>query len=400
MNIRNTFNKHTAGTDVNRIPDIEIIDLDLDENIDSTPMEDSNSSTMNELPEYEEQETENTVSETESSEDDLWEETDTSKKGIRAFLNIHVLLLVVFLVFVSCIIFRFSNWGERIDISQIGIDDSDGYLDVLDQILPLVDSEGNRIDTGKVDTIVAFGNAPFSDNRGSEDNLANMIADATGATVYNCSVSGSYLAAQWPFFDANQAPMDAYCFYWLVTLGTSGANSNYYESALNVLGDDAPPEAREVYDMLTTLDFSTVDVVTVMYDASDYLMGHAMYDDSNATNIEQFTGNLEAGIELLQATYPNIRIIVMSPTYAYAVDENGDYVSSDMYVYGDRDVLSTYVIKEYASCASRSVSFIDHLYGTITEANAKDYLIDNIHLNTEGRKLVAKRFVDALTRYN
>ena len=137
-----------------------------------------------------------------------------------------------------------------------------------------------------------------------------------------------------------------------------------------------------------------------MYDASDYLAGHEMYSDQNSTDIMQFTGNMEAGIELLQSTYPHIRIIVMSPTYAFAVNEQGEYVSSDMYTYGEQDVLSTYVIRQYASAATRSVSFVDNLYGTITEDNASEYLTDNLHLNVAGRRLVAERFEYALNYYN
>ena len=164
------------------------------------------------------------------------------------------------------------------------------------------------------------------------------------------------------------------------------------------LGESAPPEAMEVYNTLTSIDLSTVDVVAVMYDGSDYLAGHAMYNDGNATDITQFTGNTEAGIELLQYCYPNIRIIIMSPTYAFGLDENGNYVSSDIQRYG-WDVLSTYVIKQYASCASRMVTFVDNLYGTINEDNAEDYLTDHLHLNQEGRKKVAERFVYALNYF-
>lgn len=355
----------------NHIPDIEIIDLEI----------------QNRIPE------------------EVCDEKKSGNKAgsgkFRSFLNMHTFLLFVFVVFVICIVTKFKNWGIRIDISNIQHDNSGTYLDVLDYIIPLSDAEGNRLETGKADTIVVFGNGPFADDRDSEDNLANLIEKATGATVYNCSVSNSYLASEMPSFDAGTYPMDAYTFYWLSCLATlDQVNANYYSQAAEALGENIPPEAGEVYDTLTSLDFNDVDVIAIMYDASDYLLGHAMYDDMNHTNIQQFTGNLEAGIELFQTYYPHIRIIVMSPTYAYAVNENGDYVSSDMYVYGDRDVLSTYVIKQRDSCAYRNVSFIDNLYGTITEDNAQDYLIDNIRLNTEGRKLVAQRFIDALNKYN
>lgn len=321
------------------------------------------------------------------------------KTGLRRFLNLHVFLIVTFITLVIVAYFKFSNWGEQINLSDLPDDYSVVNPDVLDQFLPLVDSEGKIIPTGNPDTIVAFGNAPFADHRGTNNNLANMIAEATGATVYNCSISGSYLAAQSPHFDSQAAPMDIYTFYWLVCLATlDGANSAYFEHAAEVLGENTPPEAQEVYDILTTLDFNTVDVVTVMYDASDYLMGHGMYSDTNPTDIQQFTGNLEAGIELLKNTYPHIRIIVMSPTYAYALDEEGNYISSDMYVYGDMDVLSTYSIRQCMSCLSQGVSFVDHLYGSIHEDNASEYLTDHLHLNQKARELITQRFVDALTR--
>jgi len=374
MKTNNPSNQPTASN--NHIPEVNIIDLEHDGNT-----------------------TECEQIEAVSSHNTSKGKKSVKKTGFHRFLNLHVLLLVTFLLFVGLLYAKFSNWGEQINQSDLTEDYSHINPDLLDQFLPLVDSEGRVVPTGNPDTIVAFGNAPFSDHRGTEDNLANMIAEATGATVYNCSVSNSYLACQSPFFNPQVAPMDIYSFYWLIRLATlDGTNSAYFEQAAEALGDNIPPEAQEVFDTLTALDFNTVDVVTIMYDASDYLMGHGMYSDENPTDIQQFTGNLEAGIELLQKTYPHIRIIVMSPTYAYALDEEGNYISSDMYVYGDMDVLSTYSIRQCMSCLSRSVTFVDHLYGTVNEDNATEYLIDHVHLNQKARELITQRFMAALTR--
>ncbi|MBQ2802483.1 MAG: hypothetical protein IJF07_01135 [Lachnospiraceae bacterium] len=364
----------------NHIPDIEIIDLEDNGSPDKDTTFDKGSfsrkTANNELQEV------------------------PSKTGFQKFLNIHVLFFLVVIILLILIVSRLSNWGVRVDQEDIFKDGLGTYEDNFDEVLPLMDENGMPIFTDEVSTIVAFGNAPFADDRDSEDNLANMIAELTGATVYNCSVSGSYLAAQDSFYDSDDDPMDAFCFYWLATLATGGPIDFFYPNAEKEMGANYPAEADEVVNTLTTLDFNTVDVITIMYDATDYLMGNPMYSDENETDTTQFTGNLEAGIELLQATYPHIRIIVMSPTYAYAVDTEGNYVSSDMYTYGEQDVLSTYVIKEYASCLSRSVSFVDHLYGTITEANASEYLTDNLHLNVEGRRLVAERFEYFLNYYS
>ena len=324
--------------------------------------------------------------------------------GKRHFrINMHIVLLIVCVAVVLGIAYRIMNFGVFVDLDEIFKDGQGTYEDTLDEFFPLMDSSGQILDTNKDEelTIVAFGNAPFAEDRDSEDNLANMIAEMTGATVYNCSISGSYLASESPNISTSDFPMDVYTFYWLSILATGNHIMHVYEGAEAVLGEDTPPEAAEVLNTLTTLDFNTVDVVVILYDATDYLMGHEMYNDQNPTDIQQFTGNLEAGIEAFQSVYPHIRIIVLSPPYAFSdqLDEKGNYISSDIARYG-QDVLSTYVIKQYSSCAERGVTFVDNLYGTITEDNADEYLIDNLHLNAAGRKKIAERFVYALQYFD
>lgn len=324
-------------------------------------------------------------------------------RRILSRINIHVVLLAVFLLFIVGLVYKVMNYGVKVDLGEIFKDGPGTYEDKYDTILPLFDAEGNPVykHYGEGSTILAFGNAPFADDRESEDNLANMIRNMTGADVYNCSVSGSYLAAESDSLDATAHPTDVFNFYWLCSLATGyhGSTAEEYLKGLEVLGDGAPPEAMDVYNTLTSIDLNNVDVVVAMYDGSDYLAGHEMYNDANATDITQFTGNMEAGIELLNYCYPNLRIIILSPTYAYGLEENGDYISSDIKRYG-QDVLSTYVLKQYGSCSDRMVTFVDNLYGTVNEDQAPDYLTDHLHLNLDGRKKVAERFVHALNYYS
>jgi hypothetical protein len=320
--------------------------------------------------------------------------TDMKKNKISRFINMHTVFILAIIIFVAAIVIKFKNWGVHVDQEELFKDGQGEYDNTLDQILPLMDASGRAI-YSDISSIVFFGNAPFADDRGSDDNIVSMVEKATGYTVYNCSISGSYLSSRLYAYDDDVSPIDAYSFYWLATLMTSGVNTYYNIAATNALGDETPAEAAEVYALLTTVDFSTVDAAVIMYDASDYLDGRNMYNDDNPTDITCFTGNLEAGIELIKETYPNMRIIVMSPTYAYAVVD-GQYVSSDKYTFGEMDVLSTYAIKECASSSEQGVTFVDNLYGTITEDNADKYLIDNLHLNVEGRKLVADRLIYAL----
>lgn len=365
-----------------KIPDIQIIDLESDENeeleelIDGTDMD--------------------------GTEEES-EEQEAEPKRIRFNIHtaMHLVLLTVVVAVLGITAYRIMHWGQFISQEEIFKDGEGTYSDTLDLFVPVLDEAGNIIlpAADAETTILVLGNSPFSDDRDSADSLANMITERTGASVINCSVSGSYMAAQRPYLSPEEVPMDAYTPYWLCTLTCSEDAKENFAAVADVLGDSAPPEAEEVYNTLTTLDMSSVDVIAIMYDAADYLLGHQMYSDQDSADIEQFTGNMEATIELIRNNFPHIRIIVMSPTYAFGIDENGEYISSDIQTYGQH-FLSTYVIKQFQSCNTRGVTFVDNLYGTITEDNAEEYLTDNIHLNVEGRKLVADRFVQALEYFS
>ena len=396
---RNDSNHNIHTSPVTGMPDIEIVDLENETMQDTDSGKSAHKSNKKQTSDVSPKADEYDDFSEEYEEEDYPEEDETpAPAGIRRFLNVHVFFALVMIIVIGLVAYRFTHWGQRVSQSDIFKDGQGSYDDSWDSILPLTDENGQMVITD-ASNIVLFGNAPFADDRDSSDSLANLIAKETGANVYNCSISGSYLAAQELNFDPTVAAMDAYCLYWLVSLATGAPIDNYYVQAAEQLGDKTPADAEEVINTLKTLDFNTIDTVAIMYDATDYLLGNPMYNDDNPTDPTQFTGNLEASLDVLQSLYPQIRIIVMSPTYAYAVDENGDYVSSDMYIYNNRDVLSTYVIKECYSANLHSVSFMDNLYGSITEDNAKEYLNDNLHLNVKGRKLIAKRFEYFLNYY-
>ena len=395
---RNDSNHNIHTSPVNGMPDIEIVDLENETMQDTDSGKSAHKSNKKQTSDVSPKADEYDDFSEEYEEDYPEEDEAPAPAGIRRFLNVHVFFALAMIIVIGLVAYRFTHWGQRVSQSDIFKDGQGSYDDSWDSILPLTDENGQMVITD-ASNIVLFGNAPFADDRDSSDSLANLIAKETGANVYNCSISGSYLAAQELNFDPTVAAMDAYCLYWLVNLATGAPIDNYYVQAAEQLGDKTPADAEEVINTLKTLDFNTIDTVAIMYDATDYLLGNPMYNDDNPTDPTQFTGNLEASLDVLQSLYPQIRIIVMSPTYAYAVDENGDYVSSDMYIYNNRDVLSTYVIKECYSANVHSVSFMDNLYGSITEDTAKEYLTDNLHLNVKGRKLIAKRFEYFLNYY-
>ncbi len=364
------------------ISDIEIIDLDQIPNIPSTEASPSDS--------------------VESSDDrkpDAPDDTASQRNfGFLSRINWHIVFALVLVLCIGLVLLRLSNWGTRVPSffdPDADFDDSDS-IDVLDNMVNVPADQ--RQDTDGVRTVVVLGNSPFADEHDSADGVVNLVSQMTDAVIYNCSVADSHLAAANETFLPDQDPMDAFNLYWMTTLITL-QNTSIYESAFDAMGDAVPADARYAYDTLSTLDFQTVDALVIMYDATDYLEERPLYNDQNTTDIQTFAGNMEASLDLLCSTFPHIRIIVMSPTYAYYVEENGEYISSDIHKSTGYS-LSTYAGNLERIAYAHSVSYLDNIYGTVNEDNADQYLTDHLHLNAAGRRKLAERFVYALEYFD
>lgn len=376
------------------IPDIEIIDLDEVRTGDGA---DTNNDGTDDDSKGDGADIDN-----DGTDDDADTQEPPHKKKLP--INIHIVLLAVVVLTFCYIFYKYINFGQIVDLDENPAGSEDYVAESYDNILALTDEEGNVIAPDLEDglSIVILGNDPFAEDRNSEDGLANLLAEATGATVYNCSISGSYMASTQPSVpDMYGNPWDAFNFYWMSFYTTDVEVHDFFGVALEFMGADVPPEAPEVHELLSTLDFDTVDIIVVMYDATDYFAGRPAYSTEGVTTIQSYAGNLKAGLDVLREHHPNTRIIVMSPTYAFSdqLDENGSYISSDIVRYG-QDVLSTYISKAAESCAASQVSFVDNFYVTFNEDNALNYLSDNIHLNTAGRKKVIDRLVYAINYFN
>ena len=89
---------------------------------------------------------------------------------LKRFLNIHILLLLVFVLTCGSIVYRFFHWGIRVDRDMLDSIEVQERKDTFDLFLPLMDKEGHNISTGqKAKNIVCFGNYPFADDRDSEE---------------------------------------------------------------------------------------------------------------------------------------------------------------------------------------------------------------------------------------
>lgn len=319
------------------------------------------------------------------------EEENTSSKGRRFPVNIHMVLLAAIVLIIGFAAFRLYLWdkgGERIQYDPTQ-DTTEFDVEALDSIIPLAPDKREGYADDGITTILCLGDDPFSLNQG-EGGLAEQIAKKTGATVYNGSFTGTTMAPASATFGEGDM-MDAFSFLYVATSLARG-DFALMQTAATYSNDENFPLTTQ---MLSDLDMDNVDLICIMYDASDYINKRPCDDPNEPLNPITYTGALRTGVQAIQEAFPHIRIVVMSHTFCHTINEEGNFENGDRVDLGN-GTLSHYLQKELDAANDCGISFIDNFYGSINEDNYLDYMTDYIHFNDAGRELLASRFAECI----
>lgn len=317
-------------------------------------------------------------------------DTETKKPDRHFHINIHIIILGAIVLIVGFSAYRLYKWNKGVPSDyDPDYQTTDFDIEIMDSIIPLAPDKLEGHEDDGITTILCLGDDPFSLNQG-EGGLAEQIAAKTGATVYNGSFTGTTIAMQNPSYQ-DWYFLDAFSFSYVAQSLASG-DFDIMRQAAAYSYDEAFPRTTE---MLASLDMSSIDILCVMYDGSDYINMRPCDDPNAPYDIITYTGALRSGIEAIQQAYPYIRIVIMSHTFCHSIDENGNFQNGDRADLG-HGTLSHYFQKELDVTMDCGVSFIDNFYGSINEDNYLEYMTDYIHFNDAGRELLANRFVECI----
>ena len=317
---------------------------------------------------------------------------------------IHLIFALSVLAIAVALIARVKGWIRVVTLGDItGSDEQVANVESHDHIMPLTDEEYNLIRQNE-ETILILGNAPFADMREEEEGMASMLEKASGATVINCAVSGSYVGMTEPSFDYTNNPMNIFSPYYLACVACTGQDySHDLEESKRVLGDSFPEEGEGVLETLKALDIPSVDVIVFFYDGDDYLRSTPTgLDDSRYSDpFSTYLGVFSSTVELFKTYAPRARLIVMSAPYMYVLTPDGKAEACEDHPNSQGADLSDYVLGLYRMCAeSYDITFLDNYYSGISYESGSEYLTDGRYLNSEGRKLMLNRLMYALTYYD
>jgi len=132
---------------------------------------------------------------------------------------------------------------------------------------------------------------------------------------------------------------------------------------------------------MSKIDYSKTDVLVLQHGINDYGAGRPLDNPQDKKDIFTYAGALRYSIERVKETYPDMRIILVTPTFCWIAD----YEPCDVQSFGG-GTMEEYVRKTMEIAKEYDLDIIDvyHEVG-FDRNNIIEYTEDGMHLNEPGR---------------
>lgn len=231
-------------------------------------------------------------------------------------------------------------------------------------------------------TIVNIGDSIFGNY--DSQSITTYLAQFSGATVHNCGFGGTCAAdtvhpgtPSQPFDFPNLA--NAIC--GVITVDGSTNPWKAQDDAMEQYSGWATYQKHLA--LIKSIDFSKVDVLTIAFGTNDWGIG--------TKTLAEIKAALKTGIELINKTYPKMKIVLICPIWRYLNGQSSDTLARGT----DAKTLEDYSA-EYESLAKElKVPFLDTYHNLTFNANNRDKFYvetgtESTHLNPDGRKMYAE----------
>lgn len=247
---------------------------------------------------------------------------------------------------------------------------------------------GSERETDTQAQILFLGDSILGQYR-DETSIPALVGEMLDTEVFNGAFGGTTMSLQ------NRDYRDAY--YWdglsFSRLTRAIAAQDFGLQQTIRTKDYVTMDFRDIVDELDRLDLTSVQTVVISYGMNDYTTGSPIGGENSPEDPYTMEGAMRTGIRYLQRSYPQIRIIFISPTYCWFVNTlgttNKTCESND---YGG-GYLEEYVEAQRRVAGECGVEFVDlyHAYYPHEEyADWSLYTNDGIHPNEAGRRKIAE----------
>lgn len=222
--------------------------------------------------------------------------------------------------------------------------------------------------------IVFFGDSVIGNYIGSFS-VPGVVEGLSGADTYNCAIGGSPAV-----FDVEDKGNSSGILAFLAQDTALEGTQHYKEELCAYL--EKNHEGQKICFVLN-------------YGLNDYFMGCALDDEKNPYEGTSYGGALRADVKALRKAYPDAHIILAAPNYI-SYFEHGQDIQSE---HGGR--LTDYVETARKVAEEMELPFLNsYVELGINADNCDDYLADEVHLNEEGRFLLAEHIIERIASLN
>ena len=242
--------------------------------------------------------------------------------------------------------------------------------------------------------IVNLGDSIFGKFTAPTD-ISTYLATFTGAKVYNCAFGGTRAT-----YISEATGWGKYFSFAKLTEAIASGDYSEQEAAINPEQGGIDPDDGGIVAgnlaRLESIDFTTIDIVTVNWCANDYYgSGPAQIEDAERPkNVRTFMGAYRTGIENLLNAYPNLVIVIIEPIYRFWFNIPEYTFKEDCHTYvNSRDLkLDDYIAAEKTVAAEYNLCILDTYNIGMNRYTAPQFFPSNdgTHPNEEGRKLMAR----------
>ncbi len=227
--------------------------------------------------------------------------------------------------------------------------------------------------------VVALGDSIIGRERG-ESGIHAYVEELTGLTMYNGAFGGNCASAG---EDAGR-----YSFHEeslnLYSLTESICDKDFRVQRADLAANQVKIDYfNEVLQGLRKIDFNKVDIVLLEFGLNDYAFGRKTDNPDDPYDVHTYGGALRYSIERLQGTYPELKLVLVTPSY---------FMISGKYYCTEKDygggTIDEYLELEKEIAEEYGLDFIDAFSECgIDKSNVLSYTEDSTHLNSEGRRI-------------
>lgn len=241
-------------------------------------------------------------------------------------------------------------------------------------------------------TVVNFGDSIFGNFRPPED-ISTYIAEETGATVYNVGFGGCRMS------EHSLKHFDRFGMYRLAYSVTTRDFTLQDESfSYEPIEEPLPAYFKGSLELLKSIDFSKVDIITIAYATNDYTAERPV-ETENRYDLTSFAGALRYSLDTLIKAFPNVKIVLCTPLYRFWRDERGEFTDdSETRLYNGQS-LKDFIDKMKEIAKDYGLHCIDNYRDSGINAESRSYCFsatDSSHPLEPGRRMVAKNMAREL----